>query len=228
MRKFTIKKFIIKKIFTFLVIIITAFLLFSCKKKTTSFYVRQSLKDWGEFQAGSQWVYRNDATGIKETVWVDNVQDYMDGGNDIGRYDEQINVNVSCTFMYGYSLGFDWNPPYGTNDISEHTDKLELSFIYNNQPLQLLGIWPDEPLNDSLPTPGTQVPPQSLISEILNTYQSDTNHFSNVLHTTLTKVTAYKYEFYFVKHIGLIHFTENNSWLNLHRSYSLISWNVRQ
>jgi hypothetical protein len=226
---FAIKKINKTRIFTFLAIII-AFLLFSCKNKTTSFYVRQSLKDWGEFQAGSQWVYRNDATGIKETVWADNVQDYMDGGSDIGRYDEQITVNVSSTFMYGYSLGYDWNPPYATNKTSEHTDKLELSFKSNtdNQPLILLGIWPDEPLNDSLPTPGTQVPPQSLITEILNTYQSDTNHFTNVLHTTLTEVTAYKYEFYFVKHIGLIHFTENNSWLNLHRSYSLVSWNVRQ
>jgi hypothetical protein len=206
--------------------VMSLFINSSCKKKVPNYYVSQGLKDWGYFNAGSQWVYRNDATGIKETVWADNVQDYMDGGSDIGRYDEQINVNVSCTFMYGYSLGYDWNPSYGTNDISEHTDKLELSFIFNNQPLELLGIWPDEPLNDSLPTPGTQVPPQSLITEMITDYQIDTNHFSNVLHTTLTEVTVYKYEFYFAKHIGLIHFTENNLRTNLHRSYSLVSWKM--
>jgi hypothetical protein len=211
-----------------LLAIITIFSLFSCKPKTASFYVRQSLKDWGEFQAGSQWVYRNDSTGIKETVLVNNIQDYMEGGSDIGRYDEQITVNVNSTFLYGYILGFDCNPPYATDNTSEHTDKLELSFIYNHQPLNLLAVWSDEPLNDSLPTPGTQVPPQSLFTEILNSYQSDTNHFTNVLHTTLSKLTAYKYEFYFAKHIGLVHFTENNSWLNLHRSYSLISWKVSQ
>ncbi|MGA3014915.1 MAG: hypothetical protein ABSD71_12880 [Bacteroidales bacterium] len=207
--------------------VMSVFVISSCKKKVPNYYVSQGLKDWGYFNAGSQWLYRNDSTGVKETVWEDNnPQDIMVGGNDIGRYDEQITVNVSCSFMYGYILGYDWNPPYATDQTSSHTDKLELSFIYRNQPLPLLGIWPEEPLNDSLPTPGTQVPPQSLITEMITDYQIDTNHFSNVLHTTLTKITAYKYEFYFAKHIGLIHFSENNSRQNLHRSYSLVSWKM--
>ena len=59
-------------------------------------------------------------------------------------------------------------------------------------------------------------------------YNLDTNHFTNVLHTTLTKANTYKYEFYFAKHIGLLHFNENNTLSNLHRSYSLESWNVKQ
>jgi len=60
--------------------VMSLFINSSCKKKVPNYYVSQGLKDWGYFNAGSQWVYRNDSTGVKETVWENNTpQDIMIG-----------------------------------------------------------------------------------------------------------------------------------------------------
>ena len=209
-------------------IMIVGFFLVSCKKKTTNYYVRQELKDWGYFQAGSQWEYRNDSTGESETVFEYNApEDRMIGGSDVGRYDEQITMSLNSSFLHGYILNFDCNSSYSTDDESSHTDKLEVSLLINNVDWPLVAIWPDEPMNENKPLPCSGQT-MSLKTEIIQDYHIDTNHFTNVLHSTLTKTNTYKYDFYFAKHIGLLHFNENNTFYNLHRSYSLESWNVKQ
>jgi hypothetical protein len=221
------KKIVKHIISIFLIVIGFCFLIFSCTKKVDNFYVRQELKDWGYYEAGSQWQYRNDSTGEKETVLVNNTEDRMIGGSDIGRFDEAITISINSSFLRDYILNFACNGSYATDDKSSHTDKLEVALLIENEDWPLVAIWPDEPMNENKPLPCAGET-MSLKTEIINDYNLDTNHFTNVLHTTLTKVNTYKYEFYFAKHIGLLHFNENNTFYGLYRSYSLESWNVRQ
>lgn len=199
----------------------------SCKKSTPNYYVSQGLKDWVFFRPGSQWIYKNDSTGNKETVIANKTKEIMSGGKDIARYDEEINIYFSSSFLNAFYLGFQCNPSYTTDHTSGHTDKLVISLLYNNAELTFLALWPDEPLNEELPTPCLGAT-RTIKSEIINNYIVDTNHFSSVLHTTLTEDSKYNYEFYFAKHIGLVHFSENNTEFKLYRSYSLVSWNVKQ
>jgi len=115
----------------------------------TNFYVRQELKEWGYFQAGSQWLYRNDSTGEKENVFETGIQeDRMIGGGDVSHNDEQITVSFNSTFLTGYILGFDCNGSYAVDNTAAYTDKVQLSLVINTENWPMVAIWPDETYNE--------------------------------------------------------------------------------
>jgi len=219
-------------------VLICPALLSSCNKEIPEYYIRQELKDYGMFLNGSYWIYRNDSTGETDSVYVTNQpRSFMSGGADLRRLQEVINVRLNSKFLYQYSLGFQCNSNSNPNGKGQ-TDKLTLD-IDESQPVifNVLGLWPDQPSNLDQPSPCHCYPGSCLYckTELIPEYSLGSNLFKNVVRTTyrtsdtsMQNPDAFVFDFYLMKHIGVIRMREKNNLFNIQRSYSLQKWEIKQ
>jgi len=69
-------------------------------EKTEYYYLNQEIKDWGLFNEGSYWVYRNINNGDLDSVYVTSTREYSDKNDAdkrITSVNEAIDINYSCS-----------------------------------------------------------------------------------------------------------------------------------
>jgi hypothetical protein len=219
-----------------LTISIISLLIYSCKKKEPVFYISQLSKDYCYYKTGSYWIYKNDSTGILDSIFTNREPSevIIERG---GYKEEIIDVYLKGGFLTDYYIGHQCANNSQIN-YSEGDDRIDLGIL---DPDTLNGftfsLWLKQSLNVVQPDP-CYCPYNNCYyfkSELLNIYTYGNIIYNNVLHTnyrsadtTNSNPNAFSYHSYFVKHIGLIHFIETSTLHHFHRSFGLIRWSVKQ
>jgi len=211
---------------------------YSCKKSTSYYYIRQGLKDYGQFAQGSSWIYKNDSTGGYDTVRADSkVYEGMFYEQDFGFTAELIMTHLNSSFLSEYKMSFECSPPL-TKSMDGFSDKLEICIRVNDSTIRsYLSIWPDQQTGREDPSPCLCPDGKCYLfkTEVLDSLTVNGNKFSNVLHsylrsvnTTQTGIPILRRDYYFVKKIGLVKLHEFDQLYGLNRSFSIVNWNILQ
>jgi hypothetical protein len=219
-----------------LTISIISLLIYSCKKKDPVFYISQLSKDYCYYKSGSYWIYKNDSTGLFDSIFTntDPSQVILERG---GYKEEIIDVSLRGGFLTDYYIGHQCSSDHRIN-YTEGDDRVELG-LAEPDTLHILAfsIWPDQTFNSVQHDPCDYAYNDTIYfkSEILTSYSYFGIVFNNVLHTnyrsadtTNSNPNAVSYHYYFVKHIGLIHLIETSALHHFHRSFGLIRWSIKQ
>jgi hypothetical protein len=181
----------------------------SCKKKNITYYIPQQFKDYGIYNEGSYWVYKNETTGMVDSSYMNfTPHSYYvhNGGYDTDPLYETVRCEVGGNFITfivmdpdEYSLDF---VSFGsTVMMSEGFQAGFISKSYGE-------IFKTISTNDSLEINGTN------FYHVLNTQDKEFNNHGD---------TAI-YTYYFVKFIGLIKCSKNVN--NIDTTWSLLRYHI--
>lgn len=206
----------------------------SCKKKKSTYYISQKLKEFCFFTSPSFWIYKNDFTGAMDSCFVSGppIVHFFD---DTRWIEERIEIPIQSNFFSSYNM-LHQCPPADNPDYD--SDRLNLWMIESNGDQgNIFALWFSNTLIVEQPDP-CDCPVNNCFYysyEVIPDYVLGNNEFFNVLHThyrtqdtTATYPYAFSFDFYFAKNIGLIHFRENDPLHNAYRSYTILRWNVKQ
>jgi len=195
------------------------------------------LKNIGKFDSGSIWIYRNDSTGIPDTVTVVNkASDYLVFDQDYEFSSEYTETYLHSDFLKSIILSFDCSP--WSASMTGYSDKLELKIKVSDSTIRrYMALWPDQLAGQEATSPCLCPDGTCFLfkTEVLDSCTVNNNKFTHVIHTSLrtadtTKPGSYIFrrDYYFVKNVGLIKLREHDLMYGLNRSYSIINWRVIQ
>ena len=199
---------------TFFLLYLIIILLFGCKKEKSPPYYKISneFRNWVDFQEGSYWIYKNDISGLTDSVYCKNRYSTTIIRQGSPYYYDVINIDFSANNLVQWSF-ISVNPDFeGVN-----MDGLGYSLRSNTNLGQNI-IWDNE------------------IYQYSNHYDSlliIDNIFFNVIHTHIVKEHNIEHDsiigdFYFSKFIGLIKYKKKLQNDGIDTTWSLIKWKIIQ
>ena len=107
-----------KRLLNILVGILVFMAIYSCKKtEPEHFYISDAFKRWTVFQTGSYWIFQNDSTLAKDSVFVKANPTSIDVPSPFAKDNfthEQINMSYSSKFFYSSMINLEYSGQQAT------------------------------------------------------------------------------------------------------------------
>ena len=188
------------------------------------------MKQYFSYQKNSYWIYKDDSTGSIDSTYVKDYFNHSDLKMPDGATTESIEMYFNSKFLSEFVISY--TPCAGP-------DYFVLYSILNPGSPEgsgdgALAYYPGWPANQTIKTNGcetygyfyyTTLPKMTINN---NTYNSIIFSKNQTLDSVPTDPYYFVRSVYFAKNIGIIKYIENDSYYNIHRSYSLLKYKVIQ
>lgn len=212
-------------LFVFLLISIS-----SCKKELPHYPISDDMKQFFAYQKGSYWIYQNDSTMMLDSTYVNLYAISSHDNLYSGKTRELITMCFSSYFLNDFQIGYNCPGPNCLTIANVYSGSGGDVLKFSPGPIAFAASWPSN----------TEIKMQDCIGNYIFSYRIipeisiNNNHFENVIISRISSIDSssnpqfFFREILFAKQIGIIKYVETYTYLNTHRSFSIIRFKVIQ
>jgi hypothetical protein len=222
----------LKKIIVFGIVLLAV--QFIACKKTPVYYISQEMKDYFFYKPGSYWIYRDNYSGLTDSVYVTSCKEYMQDYSDYGSKtasNEVQYIYFQSKFLYAFMMaGMMCNT---ANFMWVHTleDTATPPGLVEDLNKPLVAYCPSYPANQSITLNcfnGETFKYRTAVSDTIDGVVYHNLIYSEHKRNYTTQTLSYYFQrnITFAKDVGIVKLIEVISDYNINRSYSLLRYKV--
>lgn len=210
-----------KTLINILVVLVVAYVDFGCSKKSKTYYISDTTKEYFSYQKGSYWIYSNDSTSVLDSTTIKTYLDFINGTYE-DKERQLIVINFNSSFLSSFTLGYACTGP----------DEVSVASRENDTSIYVI-------MGNPVYNPDLFSSTQIIGPNCLSLYGIDLKHLpsmkvNNIQYIDVIKSrvfsidsssSVYYYlnrEMFFAKNVGIIKFIEVDKLRHLKRSWSLL------
>jgi len=210
-----------KTLINILVVLVVAYVDFGCSKKSKTYYISDTTKEYFSYQKGSYWIYSNDSTSVLDSTTIKTYWDFINGTYE-DKERQLIVINFNSSFLSSFTLGYACTGP---DEVSVASRENDTSYYVMTG---MTAYNPDLFSSAQITVPDCftlfAIELKHLPSITVNNLQ-----YVDVIKSRMFSIdsssSVYYYlnrEMFFAKNVGIIKFIEVDKLRHLKRSWSLL------